>query len=64
MKLLGFKLNGKIYKSLFKKDGNNYIAEVHKCKVRVSQISSIGGELTLTLPLEIEVEDFWCLKDA
>lgn len=63
MQLLGFKLNGEVYKSLFTKEGDSYIADIYKGKVRISKMSSINGELTLTLPLEINVEDFWVLNN-
>ena len=62
MQLVGFKLNGEIYSTLFTKDGHNYIADLHKGKVRISQLSSVHGELCMSLPLEVEVDEFWFLE--
>lgn len=60
MILLGFKLNGTEYKSIFKKDGRNFVANYKNGNVMLSE--QIG--LSLTLPLKIDVEEVWLLKDS
>ena len=62
MNLVGFKLNGETYRNPFTKDGNTYIAELKNGKVRISKLSSVCNELCMSLPLEVEAEDFWYLK--
>ena len=61
MQLIGFKLKGETYKSMFRKDGISYIADLHKGKVRISQMSSTHGELCLSLPIEVDAEEYWVL---
>lgn len=59
MRLLGFKLNGTEYESLFKKDGRNFVANYKNGNVTLSE--QLG--LSLTLPLKIDVEEVWLLKE-
>ena len=61
MQLVGFRLKGKTYKSMFQKGGKYYLADLHKGKVRISKMSSSHGELCLSLPIEVDAEEYWVL---